>query len=270
VVNDIADRGMDYRSVLEELLVALHRVAMAQIDETLIASLAEDERSHIVSAASSVSAEDTQLFYQIGITGRRDLPLAPNPRSGLEMVLLRMLAFRPASVSTSVMTPPPVNRPRASTPSIAEKKPPSVEPEKTQVSPAPTRPSDNWAEVVSQLNLTGINQQLANNTVKESFADDRLQLLLDETFANLHSREREAALKSALAAYYGREISLNLRIGRPQAETPAAERQRQSDEKQQAAVDAIASDPNIAAIEEQFDARVKRDSIRPNAETGSE
>ena len=46
--------------------------------------------------ARALTAEDVQLFYQTAITGRRDLALAPDPRSGFEMTLLRMLAFRPA------------------------------------------------------------------------------------------------------------------------------------------------------------------------------
>ena len=271
-VADVAERGMDYRSVLEELLIALHRVAMAQVDVTLVASLATDEKSHIESAASAMAPEDAQLFYQIGITGRRDLPLAPNPRSGLEMVLLRMLAFRPATAGADSA---PATSPQTRT--TSEGPAPSVKPEpapaKTSEAPAPSTPgtpSSEWSEVVTQLSLSGINQQLANNTAQVSFDGTHLVLTLDETFANLHSRERENAVKAALDTYYGKAIRLELRIGKPDAETPAAERQRHLDEKQQAAVTAIENDPNIAAIQEQFNARVKPDSIRPNVDTGSD
>ncbi|KPK10986.1 MAG: DNA polymerase III subunit gamma/tau [Acidithiobacillales bacterium SG8_45] len=269
VVSDIAERGMDYRSVLEELLIALHRVAMAQVDAALVASLAADEKSHIESAASGISPEDAQLFYQIGITGRRDLPLAPNPRSGLEMVLLRMLAFRPVSpeaIGTAPVSPPVVAKADSAPP--VDKK--SAAPKGASPLPAakPVSPASTWSGVVSELPLSGINQQLANNTLQDSFDGAHMVLTLDETFANLHNRERETALKSALDQYYGKPIRLELRVGKPAAETPAAERQRQVDEKQQAAVAAIENDPNIATIQEQFNARVKPDSIRPNIETG--
>ncbi|MCG6976301.1 MAG: DNA polymerase III subunit gamma/tau [Acidiferrobacterales bacterium] len=272
VVGDVAERGMDYRSVLEELLIALHRVAMAQVDVALVVSLAADEKSHIESAAAKISPEDAQLFYQIGITGRRDLPLAPNPRSGLEMVLLRMLAFRPASTD-AVGTPPaaaPVKKNTESSKPPASKKTAATKSVAAPIAPTTTTPASEWSEVVKQLPLSGINQQLANNTVQESFDGAQMVLMLDETFANLHNREREAALKAALNEYYGKTIRLELRVGKPVAETPAAEHRRQLDEKQQAAVAAIENDPNIATIQEQFNARVKPDSIRPNVETGSD
>jgi DNA polymerase-3 subunit gamma/tau len=275
IVGDVAQRGMDYASVLEELLIALHQVAMAQVDTGLIAALAPEERSHIESAADEMTPEDAQLYYQIGITGRRDLPLAPNPRAGLEMVLLRMLAFRPVAAGSAAATaaaPAATKAPAAVTPASAvnaQEKPAIQEKQATPYSNV-AEPVGEWSQVVGELKLTGINRQLANNTVQESFDDNRMALTLDETFANLHSREREAALKAALADYYGRDIKLELHIGKPGAETPAAEHRRHVDEKQQAAVEAIENDPNIANFQEQFNARVKPDSIRPNAETGSE
>lgn len=113
------------------------------------------------------------------------------------------------------------------------------------------------------LALTGVNAQLANNTVVESFEDDRLVLTLDESLAQLHNREREAVLKTALNNYYGKPVRLELRVGQPAAETPAAARTREDEERQQAAVAAIESDPNVAALKEQFNARVSPQSIRP-------
>ncbi len=275
-VGDVALRGMDYRSVLEELLVALHQIAMAQVDPELIASLAPEEKTQIESAANTMTPEDAQLYYQIGLTGRRDLPLAPNPRGGLEMVLLRMLAFRPDSAESAAVTSAAPVKAKPSAPkvsqteSVAAEKKPVAEIKASAEKPVDAEPVSEWAQIVSKLNLTGINLQLANNTVQESFEDNRMVLTLDETFANLHSRERENALKSALNEYYGGDIKLELKIDKPTAETPAAERQRQLDETQQAAVASIESDPNIADIQEQFNARVKPDSIRPNADTGSE
>ena len=58
----------------------------------------EEERDALAELAVSITPEDVQLYYQIGLLGRRDLPFAADPRGGFEMVLLRMLAFRPVSV----------------------------------------------------------------------------------------------------------------------------------------------------------------------------
>jgi len=92
-----AEQATDFAGMLEELLMLLHRIAVAQavpdaVDNTL------GDRERIVALAGKLAAEDVQLFYQMGLLGRRDLPLAPDARIGLEMALLRMLAFRPQGV----------------------------------------------------------------------------------------------------------------------------------------------------------------------------
>ncbi|MDB6061209.1 MAG: polymerase subunit gamma/tau [Verrucomicrobiaceae bacterium] len=93
----IAEQATDFGSVLEELLAALHRIAIAQAVPDAVDN-SRGDRERIVAFAAQFAAEDVQLFYQLGLNGRRDLPLAPDPRGGLEMVLLRMLAFKPQGI----------------------------------------------------------------------------------------------------------------------------------------------------------------------------
>ncbi len=93
-ISAFAEQAPDYGAALADLLTALHRIAIAQtVPEALDNSFGDRER--IVTLARRIPAEDVQLFYQIALTGRRDLELAPDPRAGFEMILLRMLAFRP-------------------------------------------------------------------------------------------------------------------------------------------------------------------------------
>ena len=93
-IGRIAERTPDFAAVLDELIALLHRVALAQqVAESLGPGDPEHER--LAALAARLPAEDVQLFYQVLLTGQEDLPLAPDPRSGLEMVLLRALAFRP-------------------------------------------------------------------------------------------------------------------------------------------------------------------------------
>jgi len=92
-----AEHAPDFSAALGDLLTLLHRVAIAQaLPEALDNSFGD--RQQIVEFATQLSAEDVQLFYQTGLIGRRDLPMAPDPRSGFEMTLLRMLAFKPQGV----------------------------------------------------------------------------------------------------------------------------------------------------------------------------
>lgn len=96
-IEQLSEQSPDYVSVLEELLTLLHRIAIAQaVPDAVDNSLGD--RDEIRQYAEQLSAEDVQLFYQMALNGRRDLPLAPDARSGFEMVLLRLLAFKPAGL----------------------------------------------------------------------------------------------------------------------------------------------------------------------------
>ncbi len=94
-VRELADQGPDWSGVLAEMLNVLHRVAIAQTLPDAVDN-GQGDRERVLALAQALPAEDVQYYYQMGLIGRRDLPLAPDPRSGFEMVLLRMLAFRPA------------------------------------------------------------------------------------------------------------------------------------------------------------------------------
>ncbi len=95
VVDEIQSRGIDFDAVIGELSAMLQQIALAQVVPESLADRVEDAQS-ISTLAGQFAPDDVQLYYQIAITGSRDLPLAPDPRSGFEMVLLRMLAFSPA------------------------------------------------------------------------------------------------------------------------------------------------------------------------------
>lgn len=93
----IAEHATDFGAVLEELLGALHRIAVAQaVPDALDNS--QGDRERMQAYAAKLAGEDVQLFYQMALHGRRDLPLASDPRAGLEMTVLRMLAFKPQGV----------------------------------------------------------------------------------------------------------------------------------------------------------------------------
>ncbi|WP_439850878.1 DNA polymerase III subunit gamma/tau [Pseudomonas syringae] len=94
-VRHLAEQGPDWSGVLSEILNVLHRVAIAQALPEGVDN-GHGDRERVLALAQALPAEDVQFYYQMGLIGRRDLPLAPDPRGGFEMVLLRMLAFRPA------------------------------------------------------------------------------------------------------------------------------------------------------------------------------
>ncbi|RMM51335.1 hypothetical protein ALQ77_04831 [Pseudomonas corrugata] len=97
-VRHLAEQGPDWNGVLSEILNVLHRVAIAQALPDGVDN-GHGDRDRVLALAQALPAEDVQFYYQMGLIGRRDLPLAPDPRGGFEMVLLRMLAFRPADTA---------------------------------------------------------------------------------------------------------------------------------------------------------------------------
>ncbi|MFL1586241.1 DNA polymerase III subunit gamma/tau [Stutzerimonas stutzeri] len=103
VVRHLAEQGPDWAGVLAEMLNVLHRVAIAQALPEAVDN-GQGDRDRVLALAQALPAEDVQFYYQMGLIGRRDLPLAPDPRSGFEMVLLRMLAFRPADTGDAPRT----------------------------------------------------------------------------------------------------------------------------------------------------------------------
>ena len=93
ILNDIEQMAgvtPDFEAATDALITLLHKMAVLQV-----VPQAEEDDEAIKQLADQFSREDVQLYYQIAIHGRRDLPLSPDPRSGFEMIFLRLLTFRP-------------------------------------------------------------------------------------------------------------------------------------------------------------------------------
>ncbi|MES2603674.1 MAG: DNA polymerase III subunit gamma/tau, partial [Pseudomonadota bacterium] len=105
VVRKVADSSPDFAVVLQELLSWLHRVAIAQVVPDAIDNSLGD-REQVLAHAGALSGETLQLYYQIALKGREDLLLALDARSGLEMTLLRMLAFTPQTMAKAAQQKP--------------------------------------------------------------------------------------------------------------------------------------------------------------------
>ena len=97
LVSQIAEHAPDFVSTLDELSNILHQMTIAQtVPDALDTSWPDQAR--IVELAARATIDDTQLFWQMAVGGRREVHLASSARAGLEMILLRMIAFRPAAV----------------------------------------------------------------------------------------------------------------------------------------------------------------------------
>ncbi|CAL1240959.1 DNA polymerase III subunit gamma/tau [Candidatus Methylocalor cossyra] len=279
-VEALAEQSPDFADVLQQLLVLLHQVALAQWVPEAVRH--DHDADRILALAQRLSAEDVQLFYQIGLIGQRDLPLAPDPRGGFEMVLLRMLAFRPAAVGEApaarpLEPPPRVIRTVAAeappAPAVRPLFPASPAPANTTTSAAPElRPAgpgpasaalDDWHALVRSLGITALARELANNCVLVELTETTCVLALDPQLAHIRSPRAEETLKKALQEHLGRPLELTIRMQAPARETPAARLQRQKEERQRAAEIEMEQDETVKALRERCDARIVPGSIKP-------
>ena len=112
-IRELAEFSPDYDEVIANMLDLLHRVSLIQwVPELLDNSLGD--KDFIQQIAQKITPEELQLFYQISLNGRKDLPLSPDPQMGFEMLMLRMLAFKP--VSQEVVSPVPSEPPQVEEP----------------------------------------------------------------------------------------------------------------------------------------------------------
>ncbi|HEY0635665.1 MAG TPA: DNA polymerase III subunit gamma/tau [Gammaproteobacteria bacterium] len=298
-VANLAEQSPDFAGVLAELISLLQRVALAQavpaaIDDSL------GDRDELLALAGRISPEDVQLFYQIGLIGRRDLPLSPEARGGFEMVLLRMLAFRPAVAEEGgkPSAPPESQRaapnrapaagaapsPSRAAPAVREPAAPvataaaapvkaaapapaqnaSVAPAvSAAASSAPLASPDSWAELVAKLPIGGVLKQFAEQCALLAHEGKRIVLALDQGATALRSKAREEGLRQALEKHFGGAIDLVIEAASTAAVTPTVLRKQRNDEKQAAAEQAISDDPELQSLLEHFDGRVQPGSVRP-------
>jgi DNA polymerase-3 subunit gamma/tau len=274
-VHGLAQQGVDFSAVLAELVSQLHRLALAQAAPQTLKNAPDQEI--VQGLANAIAAEDVQLYYQIGLIGRRDLPYAPDMRGGFEMIILRMLAFRPGGLGESPAAtqtsggqtrsrPVQTSRQKPPSPSVTTQATSVVTPEPAVVpssKPAKSAVAGSWPEIVEQLGLKGIAYQLAANSVMTGREGNVIQLSLSSQNATLRSTSMEKRLQNALNNYFGEAVKLNFTVGKIEQETPAGLQQRQADERQQEAVDTINADPNVQRIRETFNAQVVTDSVTP-------
>ncbi|MBZ6407428.1 MULTISPECIES: DNA polymerase III subunit gamma/tau [Pantoea] len=164
LLNQAASRGVEWEALLVEMLRLLHRIAMVQL---LPGSINDEEESHaprLRELARVVPPADVQLYYQTLLMGRKDLPLAPDRRMGVEMALLRALAFHPQTaiaepVARPAMTPQaepqPVAAPSPQTaaaqPQMAPPAPPPEPIAPPVAAPPAAAPDGSFSDTTSQL-----------------------------------------------------------------------------------------------------------------------
>ena len=289
IVEELVAQSRDLETVLLNLAEVFHRVTLLQC----VPGYSDPARSDwdaIAGLAELISAEDAQLFYQIAIKGRDELGLAPDPRTGLEMTLLRMLAFRPVSMESggsgsttlkiakatvSKTVPPAQAKPVAAKPvspgpvTIEQ----SAEPERAggpgeQEPVQPTlisSPEDaDWMSLQGDLEVSGQVRELARNVHLQSRSDDRWDFVIASSLRHLGSETCVSRLGQAISLKVGHPVAIKLIDGdNSELITAAALDEHKNIQSMSEAEKAINDDPTIKALKEQLGAHIVEDSIQP-------
>jgi DNA polymerase III subunit gamma/tau len=244
----------DYAQVLDELAALLVRIALKQVVQDFDGD--DLYPSEVLERlARAICAEDVQLYYQVAIVGRRDLALAPDPRTGFEMALLRMVAFRPQAGAGEPPAPARVAAFRAVEAARAAPAAPAAT--------ASTSPGADWSAIVSGLELQGAARQLAAHCALIGREGAVVRLALDPRSKSMRTAALEEKLAQALSRHYGQPVRLEFTAAVPQAETPAQVGERASQEEVEAARRAFESEPAVQGFRERFGATPLPETIRP-------
>lgn len=283
VANEMGERSMSFSLALQDLSSLLQKIAAAQV---VPESVLDDwpEAGEIRRLATQLTKEEAQLFYQITITSRPDLSLAPDEQTGFAMTLLRMLAFRPgnggggsSSPAPSSPSAPPVNTARPA-PAAPVSRTAAPAPAAKSASPAPSAAAStpvaaagnsaerpDWHALMRQLPVKGLVQQLAFQTELQDWNDSAagVRATIVTPMPQLASEASVGRLCDALTAHFGKPVKIMIEKGEVEGKTVAKVDAQIHQEKRMNAEQMIAADPFIQQLEKEFGAKVVGGSVKP-------
>ncbi len=293
IAEEMGVRSMSFSLALQDLSSLLQKIAAAQV---VPESVLDDwpEAGEIRRLVSVFTREEIQLFYQIAITSRTDISLAPDEQTGFAMALLRMLAFRPAGSGDLAQKIPPASTPvvksapkpamKTETKSAAQsvtkpaiKEAPEILKEVPKVSAAAPAVSSstssngvleagrpNWHDLMRQLPLRGLVQQMAFQTDLQDWVDSTqgIKIIAVSSLPQLATADCVERLREALATHFAKPVRLEV-VGGVVDQSVAKIDAQVNQERRLNAEEQIATDPLIKELEKQFGAKVVSGSVRP-------
>ena len=294
LVAHIAEHAPDYVSTLDELSNALHHMTIAQtVPDAMDTSWPDQAR--IVELAARATLDDTQLFWQMAVSGRREVHLASSARAGLEMILLRMIAFRPAAIIhlPTESGDPPAKKPEPPATPVDSEAPqpsePAPNPREDTVAAQATAPEasdaseadeagvvdaadaltpERWPEGFEMFHFTGILHNIALNLALIDSRGSALEFCIKEKDATLLNERHPAQLSQALGQQLGQSVTATITVSDHDGRTPAQYREALAAARLAEAEQAISSDQALNGLIAAFDGHIIPGSIRPNLADG--
>jgi DNA polymerase-3 subunit gamma/tau len=299
-IQSAAELNPDFAAILKELVSALHAITVYQISPEALHN-SQPHPEEVTTLARQIPAEALQLYYQIGINGLKDLPLAPDPRSGFEMTMIRMLAFNlvdsPASLpsgsentsgagapqttptqtvsspQTTDPEPEPKKKPEILTDTVPtnEQNPFTEQPTQKDASTRFIKPGhvkpETWHHIVNSINLEGIIQNIAKHCVLDdanlSGNTLSMNLTLDDTYSSLFNESHAERLATAIGNFLDCKVDAAIIPGTISRETPAAIEKRLAETRHQEALSAFSNNTSVQELVEVFEAEILPHTVKP-------
>ena len=279
-VRDLAHKGESLCNVLQDLTSLFHQISIAQM-------LTNNEQiaSEIITLASQISAHDLQLFYQIAINGQKDLVYSPSEQIGLEMTLLRMIAFHPEYENQKKIlktSTKPKNKSSKVEQNSLETKPkitPNNTKEASENKPSKDKQTKSrkkikinnqrdWEGIINNLPFEGAAKMLVKNTLFGSHESDKLVLTLNEEFNNLFTKNIQNSIEKTLLNEFN-EISLEIESGNTNGNTLSQKEVIKEQQKRKRTEKQFLNDEGLKKIEDAFNTKVDLKSIKSSKESSN-
>jgi len=279
----MAEKSVDFVNALEELLSKLHHISLLHFSPEIDVESITD-KDLLISYVDKFDKETLQLFYQIALLGKRDIYLAPDLRIGIEMTLLRMIAFAPErsaneqaiSVKKTLTTPQAQSDKSSPTPvslssqvnQIQQQEPKRREETKKpavavqQPAQAIELSNSNWPEFAQSLSVTGFAREVVMNSLVNECKDDIIELHVADACSHLVNDKRKNLIQTAFIEKFNREINLKLTVIELTEKTPQQLNKEKHDENLLVAEQEILSDPNIKELMDSLDASIIPGSVK--------
>ena len=280
-INNMAELAPDYDAMLAQLLSILHDIAVAQVLPDGSDQIDETSRAF----ARRLDKEDVQLYYQLALNGRRDLHIAPDPKTAFEMTMIRLLAFCPWEPADTKTTRKDESVIKRSSPSAEGKlstvsydgpaednsRPDADHPGSTgtvksnqdQVQDTPVLAgNDDWHNLIGSMALDGLTKELASHCTLQEYEGNRICLNLLPAQEHLSATNQKEQLQAALRSRFDAEIRLVVTVEASEDETPAQREARKDIEAKRAALADVEKDPDVDLFRDTFDATIDKESIK--------
>lgn len=242
----LTEQGADFNKVLDQLAASFYQISLLQ-------QLPNSSDSvELQSYAKALAADEVQLYYEIALRGKQQLNIAPSPRLGFDMTLLRMLAFTLHEPAALPARPTP-----KTAASKAINKTVTNKAAKNQLAA-----DDNWLNLLNNLTLAGTTKALAQVCALECLGDDAMELTLKPTHKALYNDQHASRLSEALSQYMNKPMKVNITIKETNKANAQEQLQTQQQQAKSQAKDQILQDHNVNQILNKFDGSIIKDTIQ--------